>query len=775
MRRFFERSRFAYYQRQSQLILLGIAILVTPLLGWQALSIEKYVITKQGIELEAVWLLGAFLCGLVIPFLLPLAIALAHLTGRRAKKHEASEQALAAEIPLFQSSQEILRESQPSQLPDFLNNANILIYTAAFDDGCLLYVNRAWCETLGYTQDECSSLSIFHLIHSSQVSFCKEWFKLLQAGRENLKTEMIVLTKDGNAIALEGSLNCQYENGKPKAATGIFRDITKRRRAEHRLETQYITARVLAESATLDEATPKILQAICDNLGWDVGELWSVNQQANWLDFVKVWYQPSIELPEFEAVTRSITFAPGIGLPGRIWESGKPIWIADVVKDTNFLRTIVAEKAGIHGAFGFPILGSKEVLGVLTFLSHEIRQPDSDLLEMITAIGRQIGQFIERKQAEEALSRQRQWLEVTLSSIGDAVIATDTKAAITFMNPVAEALTGWTQEEALGQNIEAVFHIINEVTQTAAEIPVARVLQEGIVVELAENTVLIAKDGREIPIDDSCAPIRDKSGILQGAVLIFRDISKRKQAEAEIRKALKEEKELNELKSRFVSMTSHEFRTPLTTILGSAELIEHYGHRWSEEKKLNHLHRIQTHVKHLTRLLEDVLLIGKSDAGRLEFNPAPLDLEKFCLNLVEELQLNASDRHTLDFVNNAPHTQACMDEKLLRHIFSNLLSNAIKYSPEGGTIHFKFTCQDGDVIFQIRDEGIGIPLDDQKRLFESFHRATNVGKIHGTGLGLSIVKRAVDLHGGKIKVNSEVGMGTTFTVTLPLKQDKKMQ
>jgi PAS domain S-box-containing protein len=825
-----------------------------------------------------------------------LAIALAKLARRGTKEVEAIAPTRATEIIERQSLEESLPENQ-SQLQDFLENANILIQSVSLEDGRLLYMNRAWCETLGYSQHECHHLTIFHLIHPTQLNHCREMFKSLSAGRESLKVEMIFLAKDGSAIALEGSLNCQHENGTPKAATGIFRDITKRKRAEQRLEAQYITARVLAESATLEDATPKILQAICDSLGWDVGELWSVNHQTNVLNFVNVWYQPSVEVPEFEALTRNITFASGVGLPGRIWASGKPAWIADVVKDTNFLRATVADKAGLHGAFGFPILGSKEVLGVLTFLSREIRQPDNDLLEMVIAIGRQMGQFIERKQAKEALELQRQWLEVTLSSIGDAVIATDTKAAITFMNPVAEALTGWTQEDAVGQKIDAVFHIIHEQTRAAAEIPVERVLQEGVVVELAENTALIARDGTEIPIDDSCAPIRDKSGTLQGAVLIFRDITKRQQAaqalqksekqyrsvvnnvkdvifqtdaagvwtflnpawteitgfslkeslgtnvlnyvhpddrqlnlelfqplitrqkdyyrheiryltkdgsvrwievfarltldtndeiigtsgtlhditdrkraEEEIRKALAQEKELNELKSRFISMTSHEFRTPLTTALSSAELLEHYGHKWGDEKKLSHLHRIQGTVQHLTRLLDDVLLIGKADAGKIEFNPAPIALEQFCLALVEELQLNASHQHTISFVSNAQCTKACMDEKLLHHIFGNLLSNAIKYSPTGGTVHFKLTCQDGEAIFQIQDEGIGIPKEDQKRLFESFHRATNVGKIQGTGLGLAIVKRSVDLHGGKIVVNSAVGVGTTFTVTLPLIQ-----
>jgi len=247
---------------------------------------------------------------------------------------------------------------------------------------------------------------------------------------------------------------------------------------------------------------------------------------------------------------------------------------------------------------------------------------------------------------------------------------------------------------------------------------------------------------------------------------IVRDITERKQAEADIRNALEKEKELGELKSRFVTMASHEFRTPLATILSSAELIQHYSHKWGEEKKLVHLQRIQLAVKHMTGLLNDVLLIGKAEAGKLECNLALLDLVQFCRDLVEEMQISTST-HTIDFRIQGQCSDTYMDEKLLRHILSNLLSNAIKYSPQGGTVCFSLNCELADMIFEVQDEGIGIPASDQMQLFDSFHRASNVGTISGTGLGLSIVKKSVDLHGGTIVVKSQVGSGTTFTVKLP--------
>jgi len=164
-------------------------------------------------------------------------------------------------------------------------------------------------------------------------------------------------------------------------------------------------------------------------------------------------------------------------------------------------------------------------------------------------------------------------------------------------------------------------------------------------------------------------------------------------------------------------------------------------------------------------LLDDVLLLGKVDAGKLEFKPAPLDLVDFCENLVEPL--HASSQHNIIFRAQGNCDNACMDEYLLRHILTNLLSNAIKYSPKGGDVNFQLECDRQTARFRVADSGIGIEKQDLSRLFESFYRATNLGNIQGTGLGLSIIKNCVELHGGDIRVQSTVGEGTTFTVTLP--------
>jgi signal transduction histidine kinase len=257
--------------------------------------------------------------------------------------------------------------------------------------------------------------------------------------------------------------------------------------------------------------------------------------------------------------------------------------------------------------------------------------------------------------------------------------------------------------------------------------------------------------------------LRQKNQSLQS------EITERQRLEEELRHALVQEKELSELKSRIISVVSHEYRTPLATILSSTELLQHYGHDWIEEKKQRHFQRIQTSVHRLTRLVNDVLMFSKAEAGKLEFKPVPMNLVEFCRELVEELQLTAGAKYSINFASFGICQEACSDEKLLRQILSNLLSNAIKYSPEGGKIQFDLVFDPKTITFRIQDEGIGIPLEDRTQLFDAFYRSGNVGTISGTGLGLAIVKRCVDVHGGQITVESEVGVGTTFAIALPLK------
>lgn len=253
-----------------------------------------------------------------------------------------------------------------------------------------------------------------------------------------------------------------------------------------------------------------------------------------------------------------------------------------------------------------------------------------------------------------------------------------------------------------------------------------------------------------------------------GIIIGMGDITQRKRAEVELLSALQREKELSEMKSKFVSIASHELRTPLSTILSSAELLEHYSDGLSTEDRLKMLHGIESAVKRMNAMIEDVLIIGKAEAGALQFEPKPVDLGELCHKVVEELRGGVAKQHVIRFEQQFERGSLNLDEKLLRHILTNLLSNAAKYSPPGSTVSLSLTEREGEAVIEVGDAGIGIPVADQARLFESFHRASNVGTRPGTGLGLVIVKKAVELHGGTISIDSKVDAGTRISVRLPL-------
>jgi len=241
---------------------------------------------------------------------------------------------------------------------------------------------------------------------------------------------------------------------------------------------------------------------------------------------------------------------------------------------------------------------------------------------------------------------------------------------------------------------------------------------------------------------------------------------------AELSQALEKEKELNQLKSRFITMASHEFRTPLAIISSSSGILQNFSDRLSEKRKQEHLETIQNTIKHIIQVLDDVLMINQAEAEKIEVKLEPLDIIKFCRHLKEQIEASFTS-HGIDFYIDlgdeifSNYQLVLVDKKLLRQIITNLLTNAIKYSPDHNLVNFSLSRKDNQLIFKIIDHGIGIPATDQVHLFEYFQRGSNVGTLPGTGLGLSIVKKCVDLHQGEITFHSELGKGTVFTVILP--------
>ena len=367
-----------------------------------------------------------------------------------------------------------------------------------------------------------------------------------------------------------------------------------------------------------------------------------------------------------------------------------------------------------------------------------------------------------RKRQEEELKKTSRELETILQSTLVGIAHTIDRIHI-WGNRKFSEMTGFEPQELVGQSSlklfqdQASWHRLGELS--------APVLAAG--QPFVTEWPIQRKDASLLWCELQANPI-DPTDLTKGAIWSFLDISQRKRAEAELLRALAHQQELNDLRSRFVAMTSHEFRTPLASILSSQDLLKHYSDRLPPGEKQKVLDTISSGVHRMTHMLDRVLLLGKAEAHMLEFKPAQIDLKALCQDLLAEAIAQRGDSSCQLLLQISPEpVVGWYDEKLLRHTFGNLLSNAVKYSPQGGCVTFRVEVRDGSTLLEVTDQGIGIPADEIAHLFESFHRASNVGAIAGTGLGLAIAKQSVELHGGRIAVRSLAGQGTSFSVVLP--------
>ncbi|HEU5403143.1 MAG TPA: histidine kinase dimerization/phospho-acceptor domain-containing protein, partial [Terriglobales bacterium] len=306
------------------------------------------------------------------------------------------------------SAQFPLRPNQSeTEITDLLDLALDLICIAGLD-GYFTRVNRAWTDLLGYTTEELLSQPWINLVHpDDRQATVAEATKVFQ-GYKTMRFRNRCRHKDGSYRWIVWTAAAPAD-GKFFYATG--RDVTEAKRDEDLLVAQYSVTRVLAEAASLHDAAPQILKSICETLGWAIGTVWQLDKREGVLRCTETWNIATANAPDFSSATRARTFERGIGLPGRVWEKADAVWLEDVTVDPNFPRAPIALKEGLHGAFGFPILLGGEVLGVLEFFSHQIRQPDTKLLKLLSSIGSQIGQFIERTEAEAALRLYARELE----------------------------------------------------------------------------------------------------------------------------------------------------------------------------------------------------------------------------------------------------------------------------------------------------------------------------------------------------------------------------
>jgi PAS domain S-box-containing protein len=524
--------------------------------------------------------------------------------------------------------------------------------------------------------------------------------------------------------------------------------------AVRRLHAQYATTRALAESTSLREAAPKVLRAICETLGWEHGALWRVDGSAGVLRCVETW-SPAARFPEFEAISRATTFAPGIGLPGRVWSTGEPAWIRDVVRDTNFPRAPIAAREGLHAAFGFPVLAGKQVLGVLEFFSRRIQKPDQELLALLATAGSQIGQFAERRRAEAEL-------ESLFETSRDLLCVTGYDGYFRRLNPAWESTLGFDRETLQAKQF---IEFVHPDDRKATLIEASKVRAGGSAV-LFENRYR-CKDGSYRWLSWNVTP-------LPGEELIFgsaRDVTEQKRVAEELRTAREAADSANRAKSDFLANMSHEIRTPMNAVIGMAELL--LDTRLRAEQR-EYLVALKDSAESLLGLIDDILDFSKIEAGKLELHPAEFDPRETLGDTLRTLGVRA-DQKGLELAGHvAPDVPPRLvgDAPRLRQVIVNLVGNAIKFTERGEVVVevAKKSERAGEVElgFVVADTGIGIPLQKQQLIFEAFAQAdsSTTRRYGGTGLGLSISAQLVTMMGGTLKVESNPGQGSRFLFTV---------
>jgi len=473
---------------------------------------------------------------------------------------------------------------------------------------------------------------------------------------------------------------------------------------------------------------------------------------------------------EFASGEVPVLSVDGVGLIPAAVRTGQVVYAPDVSKDERYLMSDPRTRSELV----IPLCTRYEVLGALDLQSDSLdafNQTDQRVLlafaeRASTALeNMQYAHELERRVAERTneLFQTKEQLEAILNSSSDAIVVTEVDGTIRQVNTAFYTLFGYRVHQGTPSSLCNLAASYDQNLLASALREVAASKQPNRV-----EIVLRRKNDTLFDADVAISSIQEHNDQNVGLICSVRDITDRKRMELELRRALEQERELSELKSRFVTTASHEFRTPLTMIMTSSELLQRYSQRMTDEQKDERLARIQTEVKYIAHLLDDVLTVNKSaEASALEFAPQPLDVVEFCSRLVEEMRLIDRDGHHFEISCVGDYRLVNLDGRFLRDILINLLSNAMKFSSPNTEIAVKLICEQHQTFIAVQDQGIGIPDEDQKRIFEAFHRGMNIGLVSGTGLGLTIARQAAELHGGTITFNSIVGVGSTFTVTIP--------
>jgi PAS domain S-box-containing protein len=471
------------------------------------------------------------------------------------------------------------------------------------------------------------------------------------------------------------------------------------------------------------------------------------------------------------------------GLTGYVFRQGRPLLAGPHNSVSSSGRLGVIEENGerIEAIFfapqaavvwlGVPLTTRGRTFGVVALQDYENPQAYGEAEKrLLMFVAGQAALAIERKLAEQALRESEEKFRALFEASRQGVMLHDDHQYLE-VNPAAVRILGYDAAAQLVGRHPRDTSPSKQPNGESTDVMSRRHIEACMANGYERFDWLATRaDGTTVLLDVILTRIEWRGRQIIQAVID--DISDRKRAEEELLRSLAREKELGQMKTNFVSMVSHEFRTPLGIIQSSTEILADYLDKLDPDDRREQLRSIVKNTRRMADLMEEVLVLGRLDAGRMDFRPAPMDLPAFCERTVDEVMAASENRCPIELSCTAASGEFTGDERLLRHIFTNLLSNAVKYSEAGSLVSFSVEPQGPDMMFLVRDRGLGIPEADLPRLFNAFQRGRNVAHVPGTGLGLIVVKRCAELHGGTIKIESTVGRGTTAVVRIPQQKSK---